>query len=219
MIYLFCNERYGKRFLETARQFSREHGARIAIVFSDKTRSSRRRTLFSKVSLVIKDTVERSRFAYGKGVPLVIAENVNAPKFAKRIHPSDHGIVAGFNQIFREDTIRRFASLVNFHPSILPFYRGPVPSYWCIKNSEATTGFTLHTVTGKIDEGEVLTQGIVSIGSIRDADILDQEIADNAMETFRAYLRHLQTGEEMKRSKVDPKAVYKEHVDYASFPR
>ena len=219
MIYLFCNLQFGKRFLEMAGQVSRQQHARITIVFSDKYRSSTSGKPWSTVSSFLKDCIERYRFASRESMSLLKVADVNSPEFTRRIHPADHGIVAGFNQIFREDTIRRFASLVNFHPSILPLYRGPVPSYWCIANGEDTTGFTLHAITSRIDAGKILTQGSLPVGSITDAGDLDQAIAGRAMETFRAYLRLLQTGEEIQRNILDTKAIYKKHIDYASFPK
>jgi len=219
VIYLFCNQGFGRKFLELARRFSREHHTSITIVFSDKAAATRRRNLYSDMSLRIRHTVARWRFACHDKMPLLIVEDVNSPRFHKKIHPSDHGIVAGFNQIFREETIRRFMSLVNFHPSILPLYRGPVPSYWCLVNGESTTGFTLHEVTRRIDEGKILAQGIVPVGSIGDPDILDQKIAKHAMDVFSAYLRQLQTGEGMNGDQVDAKAIYRRHISYLSFPK
>jgi len=219
VIYLFCNQRYGKNFIEVARQFSDRYHARITIAFSDKTRSQKRRGVFSKAASFIKDTVDKCRFAHHERMPLLIVEDVNSPAFNKIIQPSDQGIVAGFNQIFREGTIRRFKSLVNFHPSILPLYRGPVPSYWCIKNGENTTGFTLHEITTRIDDGDILAQRAVPIGAIKDPEILDQKIAEYAMETFRGYLKQLQTGEQIHKNKLDAKSIYKRHIRYASFPK
>jgi methionyl-tRNA formyltransferase len=148
-----------------------------------------------------------------------MVEDVNSPRFARRILPSDHGIVTGFNQIFREETIRRFKSLVNFHPSILPLYRGPVPSYWCLLNGEDRTGFTLHEITRRIDEGEILAQGVLPIGSIDEPDVLDQKVAEAATEVFRAYLKHLHTGEPITRNRLDAKTIYKTHISYRSFPK
>ncbi len=202
-----------------ARHFSQQHTTRITIVFSDKTRSHTQRTLCSRLCSFIRHTVDEYRVARQLQLPLSIVEDVNSPQFAGRILPSDHGIVAGFNQIFREETIRRFKSLVNFHPSILPLYRGPVPSYWCIVNGEDTTGFTLHQITRRIDEGEILAQEIVPIGSMDDPDVLDQKIAEAAMEVFRAYLQHLHTGEPMTSSRLDAKTIYKTHISYRSFPK
>ncbi len=87
---------------------------------------------------------------------VLIVGNVNSALFQRRIRPNDHGIITGFNQIFTNETISKFKSLINFHGSLLPLYRGPVPSFWCIKNGEKETGYTIHKVSERIDDGDIL---------------------------------------------------------------
>ena len=149
---------------------------------------------------------------------VLLVENINSPHFYNRISPKDYGIIAGFNQIFRNKVLHRFKSLVNFHPSVLPLYRGPVPSYWCIKNGEEKTGYTLHTVTKKFDDGEVLFQKMIAIGTIRNPDILDQKIVSHAAITFLHYLNHLQIASDWHKVRLDAYNIYSTHINYASFP-
>ncbi len=52
---------------------------------------------------------------------------------------------------------------VNIHPSLLPKYRGVHPISWALINGETHTGVTLHRVSRKIDEGEILYQKSVAI--------------------------------------------------------
>lgn len=47
---------------------------------------------------------------------------------------------------------------VNIHPSILPYYRGPVPTAWAILNGEKEFGITIHLMDKGIDTGDVLVQ-------------------------------------------------------------
>ena len=159
------------------------------------------------------------RLRYKLKTRTLIVEDINAPSFYNRIHLGDHGIVAGFNQIFRPVVIRRFSSLVNFHPSILPLYRGPVPSYWCIRNGEAKSGYTLHHISETIDCGEVIFQEEIPIEGLDFPDALDKRIARRAAEYFRRYLIHLVTGEPLMKVQLNPTVIYKRHVDYASFPK
>jgi methionyl-tRNA formyltransferase len=107
---------------------------------------------------------------------------------------------------------------VNFHPSLLPLYRGPVPSYWCIINEEQATGYTLHEVTTKIDCGKVLFQEVVRIEAGIDEASLDQEIAKNACLTLKRYLDNLYLRTPFEPRTVDAYEVYRNHVSYASFP-
>ena len=47
---------------------------------------------------------------------------------------------------------------VNIHPSLLPRYRGPSPTYWVLKNEELETGLTAHFIDEGIDTGDIITQ-------------------------------------------------------------
>lgn len=221
MIYLFCNESYGKQFLQAARDFSREHQAPVTIVFSDRRPISdfRLRNLLNFPSQRMRRMRRQRTFFQDFQLGLCLVENVNAAGFLRRIRPEDHGIVAGFNQIFSQQAINRFRTLVNFHPSLLPLYRGPVPSYWCLTNNEGLTGFSLHRVTARIDEGEILFQETVAIGRERNPDALDQVIAAQAVPVFRRYLSTLLQGLAWNKSIVDAYQIYRTHVAYASFPQ
>ena len=169
MIYLFCNETYGRKFLNAAHDFSRECQAELTVVFSDRQPSSHSqlRSLLSFPSHLRRRIRRQRSFFRDFQMKLRLAEDVNAASFLRRVRQEDHGIIAGFNQIFRQHAISRFQTLVNFHPSLLPLYRGPVPSFWCISNNEELTGFSLHRVTSRIDEGEILFQETVAIGGER----------------------------------------------------
>ena len=47
---------------------------------------------------------------------------------------------------------------INIHPSLLPEYRGPVPTAWAIRNGEEETGITIHLMDECIDTGDILVQ-------------------------------------------------------------
>jgi len=207
---LFCNEGYGRLFENAFRRWCGASGGDDFLV----VRSA-------------KDTpVDRSfparlkRLAAGRGGRVVTVENVNDPAFAQRwLAPKNDlfGVVAGFNQIFREETIRRFTALLNFHPSLLPYYRGPVPSWWCIHNGETTTGVTLHVVTSEIDAGPILWQSAVPIRT-RDDAALDQEIARAGATVLPDVLHCLQTNEPLPTARLDASRLYTTRAGYLSFP-
>ncbi len=45
---------------------------------------------------------------------------------------------------------------INFHPSILPSYRGPDPLFWQIKNGITETGITAYRLDKNIDTGPII---------------------------------------------------------------
>jgi len=52
---------------------------------------------------------------------------------------------------------------INIHPSLLPNYRGPVPTAWALLNGEKETGVTIHYMNEEIDTGDILFQKTVEI--------------------------------------------------------
>jgi methionyl-tRNA formyltransferase len=219
-IYLFCNQQYGYPLMRTAMDYCAANKVPLAIVFS-----ARRTTPKHPVKQCLAPTW-RTAFNFAQerwlrlsyGVPVLLAENVNSESFQRRIGSGHHGIIAGFNQIFRKEMIARLQTFVNFHPSLLPLYRGPVPSYWCILNRERASGFTLHTVSEDVDAGASLYQEIVPIEPGMSEAALDQAIAMVACPAMGRYLDHLVLGTPFHQKRVDAHRVYAKHVNYASFP-
>jgi methionyl-tRNA formyltransferase len=76
----------------------------------------------------------------------------------RNINP-DLIISAYYRKIFPKELIDiPRLGIVNIHPSLLPFYRGPVPTAWAILNNESEFGITLHKVDAGIDTGDILFQ-------------------------------------------------------------
>ncbi len=54
---------------------------------------------------------------------------------------------------------------MNIHPSLLPKYRGPSPTYWVLKNREKVTGLTCHFIDNGIDTGNIISQRKITVES------------------------------------------------------
>jgi methionyl-tRNA formyltransferase len=209
VIYHFCDDSFGPPFERRTIAFAREHGLTVAIVRAP----ARAVSLRSRLRSVARSAAERLA---GSSICRIVVEDVNAPPFRDRIGPHDHGVVTGFNQIFDEELIARFGSLVNLHPSLLPYYRGPEPTAWCILNGETQTGFTIHEITSRIDDGPILFQEVVPIDTNADARSLAHAIAQQAAPVFARYLAVAANGGEWSRVTVDAAGVYRNPVGYRS---
>jgi len=66
---------------------------------------------------------------------------------------------------------------VNFHPSLLPKYRGPSPVEWALVHGEQETGLSAHIIEEKFDSGPVISQIAVPIDHFDDADSLSIKLA------------------------------------------
>lgn len=81
-----------------------------------------------------------------------------------RAYSPDLIIVATFKQIIRKNALQLPAlGVVNYHPSLLPRYRGPCPTNAALFNDEKVTGITVHYVTEYVDEGDILLQRSLNI--------------------------------------------------------
>ncbi len=224
VIYHFCNDTFGRPFPAVSAAFAKTRGLRIVRVLAEKPVESS----LASVSKAIRRPASRALRrvqrmlagapSHGEDLPTIYVSDVNSPSFRRYIKKGDAGVITGFNQIFSAETIERFSSFVNLHPSILPLYRGPVPTYWCIRNRERLTGFTLHKVTPKIDVGEALYQEVVPIEGETDVLGLELKIARAALPMFSRYLEHLATGSAWVPQYVDAFSVYQTHQNYATFP-
>ena len=216
MVYLFCNRSYGAPFVQAAVDYSRRTGTAITAVHSAK---AARAVEWGPMGAIraIATRLRGSRAEAMPGLASMDVTDVNHPSFFELVGPKDIGVIAGFDQIFSQRAIDRFESFVNVHPSLLPFYRGPEPAYWCIAYGETTTGFTIHTVTTRIDEGDIHYQGAVPIELFDDAPSLARKIAVAAVPAFNAWLAHVVEGAPFPKQTVDAAALYKNRVNYRSF--
>tara|TARA_B100001059_G_C17836051_1_gene588179 strand:+ start:3853 stop:4773 length:921 start_codon:yes stop_codon:yes gene_type:complete len=81
----------------------------------------------------------------------------------KKIKP-DLIISCYYRKIFPKNLIKLpKQGIINIHPSLLPEFRGPVPTAWAIYNDKKETGVTIHNVDGGIDTGDVLVQSKIRI--------------------------------------------------------
>lgn len=71
----------------------------------------------------------------------------------------DFLISISFRYIF-SDTVLNKAKMasINFHPGILPDYRGSFSIPWAIINDEKYVGYTFHYMVGKVDAGKCIFQ-------------------------------------------------------------
>lgn len=202
-VFLFSNDWFGRRFQRVAVERCAEHGAALTIVLSEPLTSvgpvTRRR---ARATRPLRQVLERR----ARGARTWLVEDVNTESFRRRLPPHPHGVIAGFGQIFKRPTIDRFETLVNVHPSLLPYYRGANPVDWCIAHGEERSGYTVHEVTEEIDAGPVLRQGVVRIAGAEDPV---GTLIDAALPAFGDWLDHITTGSRFERAAIDAASVYR----------
>lgn len=85
----------------------------------------------------------------------------NRPEFiqaVQRLQP-DLFLAIGYTNILHTEILHVPRLLpVNFHPSLLPAYRGKHPLFWALRRGESAVGLTVHVIDAGIDTGDILYQ-------------------------------------------------------------
>lgn len=100
------------------------------------------------------------------GIPVIMPENPNADEIVEQIRGLNPDFFFSF--YYREMLKAPLLAIpsrgaLNMHGSLLPKYRGRVPVNWAIIRGETQTGSTLHYMTEKPDNGDIVAQQAVPI--------------------------------------------------------
>lgn len=77
------------------------------------------------------------------------------------------------NQIFKEAIINLAPKgCLNLHTALLPKYRGLMPTFWVLKNSEEYTGVSVFFVDEGIDSGPIVVQKRIKIGNMTQRELI-----------------------------------------------
>lgn len=69
----------------------------------------------------------------------------------------------GWRSKISSSTLNKFQIKLNFHPALLPEYKGYHPIPYVIINNENIHGITVHSISEGIDEGDILLKEIFNI--------------------------------------------------------
>jgi len=105
-------------------------------------------------------------FACEKGYKTVDQRSISFNELKKYITKSKIDILVthAFMKILPKEVFSapKYTS-INIHPSLLPKYRGPSPTYWVLKNRDKTTGLTCHYIDEGVDTGDIISQSITIV--------------------------------------------------------
>ncbi|NCC52380.1 MAG: hypothetical protein EOM20_14340, partial [Spartobacteria bacterium] len=126
------------------------NGYEIAAVFTHKD-NPREYIWFDAVAELAADN----------GIAVYAPENINHPMWIKRIADMQPEVIFSF---YYRDMVKADIldippkGCLNLHGSLLPAYRGRCPINWVLVNGEETSGVTLHYMTPKPDDGDIVAQ-------------------------------------------------------------
>ena len=99
-------------------------------------------------------------------VPVYAPDDINHPIWVERIRQIEPDYLFSFfyRDLIREDILDiPTEACMNLHASLLPRLRGRAPINWALVNGETETGITLHHMTPKADDGDIICQSAIKI--------------------------------------------------------
>jgi methionyl-tRNA formyltransferase len=99
------------------------------------------------------------------GIDVIVT--THPERLARMLEPLKPDLIwaLGFLRVLPQDVLDLpRLGVINSHGGVLPRYRGPNPAGWAFRNDDGKLGWTIHRMTGEIDEGPILALGTVSYG-------------------------------------------------------
>lgn len=99
-------------------------------------------------------------------INIIKIDNINSEDFYNHIRMINPALIISFSapQVIKEPLLSYPENgILNVHGSLLPDYRGCLPSFWYLYNNEKYTGVTVHYMSTNIDDGDILLQEKISL--------------------------------------------------------
>jgi UDP-4-amino-4-deoxy-L-arabinose formyltransferase/UDP-glucuronic acid dehydrogenase (UDP-4-keto-hexauronic acid decarboxylating) len=124
-------------------------------------------------------------------IPVYAPEDINHPLWVERIRELAPEVIFSFyyrKMVDEEILAIPSKGCLNLHGSLLPRYRGRCPVNWVLVHGEKETGVTLHYMTPRPDDGDIIGQRPVAIEESDTALTLHAKLASAAGELLDTLL-------------------------------
>ena len=126
----------------------------------------------------------------------------------------DIALVCSFNFLLPKELyeIPKFGT-INFHPSLLPDYRGANPYFHVLNNDEKQTGITMHFMDETFDTGDIIKQVPI--------EILDNDTMGSLFTRMNEVTAQLcvETIDRLEKGETLPRIKQNKVVDYKKAPK
>jgi methionyl-tRNA formyltransferase len=131
------------------------------------------------------------------GIPVVIADNINASKTLDWIRARAPDVIFcfGWSRLLKEELLAVAPlGVVGFHPAALPANRGRHPLIWALALGLEQTATTFFFMDVGADSGDILSQRAVTIDPADDARTLYDKVCASALEQITQFVPQLVDG-------------------------
>lgn len=137
-----------------------------------------------------------------------IIHSSNSESFYKEVDKLKPDVIISFSapEVIKEPLLScPKYGILNVHGSLLPDYRGCMPSFWYLYNDEEYGGATVHYMSAKIDDGDIVAQDKVYIGDCQSMFELMKRTKEVGGEMMVKALQDLENGT-LERLPIDTSA-------------
>ena len=152
-----------------------------------------------------------AELAARENIPVYAPEDINHPLWVQKIRDLAPRMIFSFyyRRLVRAPILDiPSQGSLNLHGSLLPKYRGKCPINWVLVNGEKETGVTLHHMTTRPDDGDIVGQVRIEIAKDDTAHSLHGKAATAAAEMLDEILPELRTGKAPRIPQEQAQASY-----------
>lgn len=210
---------------DVTKKFSSSHPVKVVFFGTDNISIPTLKALIDDPQYQVVGVVTKPDSASGRRHKLVTPEAAQVakannilclqPRKLRDVKPqleslhADVGVVVSYGKIIPESVIHLFPhGIINFHPSLLPVYRGPSPIETAIANGNNETGLTIMDITKDMDAGDIFYQEKVPIGPDDTVEDLYERFGKRGAVLMTKYLIKIVNGEMKRVSQDDNLAIY-----------
>ena len=149
--------------------------------------------------------------AAAHGIPVYAPDDINHPIWVEKIKALKPDIIFSFyyRQMVKPAILDIPArGCINLHGSLLPKYRGRCPVNWVLINGEKETGVTLHYMTPRADDGDIVAQATVPIDQADTARTLFDKMTAAAARLLDKNLPRIRALKALRMPQDQAKATY-----------
>ncbi|OGV56539.1 MAG: bifunctional UDP-glucuronic acid oxidase/UDP-4-amino-4-deoxy-L-arabinose formyltransferase [Lentisphaerae bacterium GWF2_52_8] len=152
-----------------------------------------------------------AQLAASLDIPVYAPEDINHPMWVERIRKLKPDIIFSFyyrNMVKQPLLDIPSKGCLNLHGSLLPAYRGRCPINWVLVKGEKETGVTLHYMTPRPDDGDIVAQQKIKITHDDTAITLFGKAEEAAVEMLDEVLPKIKSGKAPRKAQDHKKASY-----------
>ncbi len=152
-----------------------------------------------------------AKLAAARQIPVFAPPDINHPLWVEKIKRLAPDILFSFyyrHMIGPSILDIPKAGCLNLHGSLLPKYRGRCPINWVLVNGEKETGVTLHYMTPRPDDGDIVCQEKILISSDDTARRLHEKITALSVKMLDDILPKIKAGTAPRHCQDNSQATY-----------